>query len=125
MKTKTNGIIMEDVTIISNGVSIEGKISSKGNIRIDGNIKGDVTAQGNITIGESGYVQGNINGQNINIGGKVDGAATAKDKITLESKSVLKGDLITRVLVVESGAIFDGKSSMTNVNESLFKDSPK
>lgn len=116
---------MEDVTIISNGVSIEGKITSKGNIRIDGNIKGDVTAQGNITIGESGYVQGNINGQNINIGGKVDGTATAKDKITLEAKSVLKGDLITRILVVESGAIFDGKSSMTNGNENLFKDSPK
>lgn len=125
MKSKNNGITMEDVTIISNGVSIEGKISSKGNIRIDGNIKGDVTAQGNLTIGESGYVQGNINGQNINIGGKVDGTATAKEKITLESKSVLKGDIITKILVVESGAIFDGKSSMTKTDDSLFKESPK
>jgi cytoskeletal protein CcmA (bactofilin family) len=116
---------MDDVTIISNGVSIEGKINSKGNIRIDGNIKGDVTAQGNITIGESGYVQGNINGQNINIGGKVDGTLTAKDKITLEAKSVLKGDLITRILVVDSGATFDGKSSMSKSSSDLMKDAPK
>lgn len=125
MKSKNNGINMDDVTIISNGVSIEGKINSKGNIRIDGNIQGDVSAQGNLTIGESGYVKGNINGNNINIGGKVDGTVTAKDKIILESKSVLKGDLITKILVVESGAIFDGKSSMSNSNENLNKELPK
>lgn len=116
---------MDDVTIISNGVSIEGKISSKGNIRIDGTIKGDISAQGNLTIGESGYVQGNISGQNINIGGKVEGVATAKEKLTLESKSVLKGDLVTKILVVESGAIFDGRSSMSNSNENLFKETAK
>lgn len=30
----------------------------------------------------------------------------------LESKAVLKGDLITKILVVEAGAIFEGRSSM-------------
>ncbi|MCS7053576.1 MAG: polymer-forming cytoskeletal protein [Ignavibacterium sp.] len=116
MKVKNNGNIMDDVTIISNGVSIEGRINSKGNIRIDGMIKGDVSAQGNLTIGESGQVQGNISGQNIIIGGRVEGTATANERITLQSKSFLKGDLITKILIVESGAIFDGKSSMTSLN---------
>ncbi|MCX7610659.1 MAG: polymer-forming cytoskeletal protein [Ignavibacterium sp.] len=116
MKVKNNGNIMDDVTIISNGVSIEGRINSKGNIRIDGMIKGDVSAQGNLTIGESGHVQGNISGQNIIIGGRVEGTATANEIITLQSKSFLKGDLITKILIVESGAIFDGKSSMTSLN---------
>lgn len=116
MKVKNNGNIMDDVTIISNGVSIEGRINSKGNVRIDGMIKGDVSAQGNLTIGESGQVQGNISGQNIIIGGRVEGTATANERITLQSKSFLKGDLITKILIVESGAIFDGKSSMTSLN---------
>ncbi len=125
MKNKSNELIPNDITIISNGVSIEGKITSKGNIRIDGNINGDINAQGNITIGESGYIKGNITGQNVNIGGKVDGTANAKEKITLESKSVFKGDLIAKILVVESGAVFDGKSSMSNSGDLIIKEQPK
>lgn len=112
MKLKNENSTVEELTIISYGVQIEGKITSKGNIRIDGNIKGDVNVQGNITIGQNGFVQGNISGQNINIGGKVEGILNAKEKITLEPKSVVKGDLITSILVIESGAIFDGKSMM-------------
>jgi len=34
---------MEEVTIISSGVVIEGKVSSNGNVRVVGNIKGDIT----------------------------------------------------------------------------------
>lgn len=105
---------MEDVTIISSGVVIEGKVSSNGNIRVDGTIKGDITAQGNLTVGDSGNIQGQLTGDIITIGGKVEGSVNAKDKLILESKSVLKGDIITKVLVVESGAFFEGKSSMTS-----------
>jgi cytoskeletal protein CcmA (bactofilin family) len=42
------------------------------------------------------------------------GTVTAVEKIVLESKSVLKGDLIAKVLVVEPGAVFDGKCSMSS-----------
>ena len=112
MKTKPNGSTMEDVTIISSGVVIEGKVSSKSNIRVDGVIKGDVTTQGNLTVGENGSIQGQLSGETISIGGKVEGSVNAKEKIVLESKAVLKGDLITKILVVEAGAIFEGKSAM-------------
>jgi cytoskeletal protein CcmA (bactofilin family) len=103
---------MEDVTIISSGVVIEGKVTSNSNIRVDGVVKGDITTQGNLTVGEHGSIQGQLTGETVSIGGKVDGTVNAKEKLTLESKSVLKGDLITKILVVEAGAIFEGKSSM-------------
>ncbi len=35
----------------------------------------------------------------------------------LETKCVLKGDIITKVLVIEAGAKFDGKSNMGDVRE--------
>ncbi len=113
MKTKSNGSSMEEVTIISSGVVIEGKVTSNGNVRVDGVVKGDITAQGNLTVGEHGSIQGQLTGDTVSIGGKVDGTVNAKEKLVLESKSVLKGDLITKILVVEAGAIFEGRSSMS------------
>lgn len=113
MKTKYNGSNMDEVTIISSGVVIDGKVNSNGNIRVDGTIKGDITAQGNLTVGDSGNIQGQLTADVVTIGGKVEGSVIAKEKLVLEAKSVLKGDIVTKVLVVEAGAVFEGKSSMS------------
>lgn len=110
---------MEEVTIISSGVVIDGKVTSNGNIRVDGVVKGDITTQGNLTVGEHGSIQGQLTGETVSIGGKVEGTVNAKEKLVLESKAALKGDLITKILVVEAGAIFEGKSSMNS--QSTFK----
>jgi cytoskeletal protein CcmA (bactofilin family) len=111
MKGRMNGD-SEEITIISHGVKVEGKVSSNGSIRLDGTIQGDIDCQGNITIGESGEVFGKVNGQSITIGGKVEGIINAKEKLMLEAKANLKGDVFTKILVVEAGARFDGKSNM-------------
>ena len=102
----------EDITIISNGVKVEGKVSSNGSIRLDGTIQGDINCQGNVTIGDQGEVYGKVDGQTITIGGKVEGIINSKEKLILESKANLKGDIFTRILVVEAGARFEGKSNM-------------
>jgi cytoskeletal protein CcmA (bactofilin family) len=102
----------DEVTIISAGVVIEGKLISNGNVRVDGSVNGDITANGNVTVGENGEVSGEIHAEAIVIGGKVTGTVSSKDKLTLEAKAVLKGDLITKILVVEAGAQFDGQSKM-------------
>jgi len=122
MKTKMNGD-SEEITIISYGVKVEGKVSSNGSIRLDGTIQGDIICQGSVTIGESGEVYGKVNGQSITIGGKVEGMINAKEKLMLESKADLKGDIYTKILVVEAGARFDGKSNMSQSTSSNFSDS--
>lgn len=112
MKPKTYENGNDEVTIISSGVVIEGKLSSKGNVRVDGNVKGDVNVNGNVTIGESGDINGQVNADVITVGGKVVGKLNAKEKVVLEGKATLKGDLIAKILVVEAGAKFDGNSKM-------------
>ena len=107
----------EDITIITHGVKLEGKISCEGSIRVDGTIQGDINSQANVTVGEQGEVSGQVSGQMIIIGGKVTGMINAKDKLTLESKANLKGDVFTKILVVEAGARFEGKSNMGDSKE--------
>ena len=104
----------DEVTIISTGVVIDGKVSSNGNVRIDGIIKGDLKAEGNVTVGESGEINGEINAEVVTVGGKVTGTVLGKEKIVLEPKANLKGDIITKILVVEAGAKFDGNSNMSS-----------
>jgi cytoskeletal protein CcmA (bactofilin family) len=110
--SSTEGARSEETTIISRGVKIEGKITTEGNIRVDGDIKGDILSQNNVTVGESGQVNGQINANVITIGGKVIGTVTAKEKLALESNANLKGDILTKILVVEAGAKFEGNSKM-------------
>jgi len=114
----------EDVSILSAGVKIEGTFKSDGNVRIDGDIAGDVFVNGNLTLGETAKVQGQVNALNITMSGSVEGSLKASEKIILESKSRLKGDLIAKLLLVEEGAKFDGRSSMSSTTPTLSKAIP-
>ncbi|MGE5400869.1 MAG: bactofilin family protein [Ignavibacteriales bacterium] len=116
-KKNTSGSI-EDVSIISRGVNIEGKLISQGNVRIDGIVNGDVSVSGNLTLGESAEIRGEVKAENITLSGKITGSVNAAEKLILESRSSLKGDLAARILVVEPGAFFDGKCTMP-VSDSL------
>jgi cytoskeletal protein CcmA (bactofilin family) len=117
----------EEITIISSGVKLEGKITTSGSIRVDGVIQGDINSQSNVTVGEHGEVNGQINAGVITIGGKVIGSVNAKEKLVLEAKGHLKGDIVTKILVVEAGARFDGKSNMGESKEShsFVRETPK
>ena len=112
MSKRENGY-SEDVSILSDGVNIEGKITSNGNVRIDGKVIGDVEVKGNLTLGTSSEVKGQVKAKNMSVSGKVEGTLSIEEKLTLESSSKIKGDIIAKVLVIEEGAKFDGKSSMT------------
>ncbi len=101
-----------ETTIISNGVKIEGQLTSSGNIRVEGEIQGDISSKRNVVVGEGGKVKGKIIANSITIGGKVSGTVRANEKLMLDANGYLKGDIFTKILVVEAGARFDGKSKM-------------
>jgi len=112
MGSKSNSTTSPDISILSNGVKLEGKLYSDGNVRIDGKINGELVINGNLTLGDTSIIKGNIKAVNITISGEVEGIVTSAEKLILESKSKLRGDLTAKVLVIEEGAKFDGKSFM-------------
>lgn len=105
--------ISKEINIISAHTIVEGKIKAQGNLRIDGKVFGDLVVTENIAVGLSGEVEGNISAKNIDIAGKVKGNVSVSDKIVLESKAFVHGDLKAAKLVVDEGANFNGKISMS------------
>jgi len=118
----------EEATVISKGVKIEGKLSCSGSIRLDGEVKGDISSQSAVIIGENGKVNGQINAENITIGGKVTGTVRAKEKLVLDAKANLQGDIFSKIIAVESGAVFNGNCKMGdsgNINLSSESSKPE
>lgn len=109
MKTESSS----EINLIASGTVFEGKLKTPGSIRVDGKIVGDVSAVQNISIGGSGEIDGNITAKNVTIGGKIKGLVIAQEKLLLESKAVVHGDIRTAKLVIDEGAMFDGKCSMS------------
>ena len=46
--------------------------------------------------------------------GKIKGMVVASEKLLLESKAVVRGDIRSAKLVIDEGAVFDGKCMMSD-----------
>ncbi|MEE8417751.1 MAG: polymer-forming cytoskeletal protein [candidate division Zixibacteria bacterium] len=99
-------------TIIGKGTKIEGTINIEGATRIDGTVNGKLIANDIVTVGSTGVVKAEIRARSIVIGGRVEGNLIASEKVELQAKSELVGDITSKSLLVEHGAIFHGNSKM-------------
>lgn len=100
------------VNLIGKGTTIVGTVTTNSSIIIHGKVDGDVNCADTITIGADGVVEGNVKAKNAIVGGVISGTVNIGEKIVLESKSSLIGELKTSKLVIDEGAVFDGKSLM-------------
>ena len=102
-----------ELNLVAAGTVFEGKLRTPGSIRIDGKIIGEVSASQNISVGGTGDVEGNITAKSVTIGGKIKGTIVAQEKLVLETKAVVRGDIKAARLVIDEGAMFDGKCMMS------------
>lgn len=99
---------------IGAGTAVEGNINSKGDLRIDGTINGNLVSTSRVVIGSKAVVVGNINAANAIIEGKVNGNVSVDAVLYLKGTAIIEGDIEMQKLMVENGAIFNGKSNMTS-----------
>jgi cytoskeletal protein CcmA (bactofilin family) len=100
------------MTFISDGTNIFGDIKVEHDLRVEGYLKGTVEVGGMLVLGPTGKIEGQVQARSATIAGQILGNLKGLDKIVLESKSTLVGDLQTRELVINEGAIFQGNCSM-------------
>lgn len=105
--------------IIGNGTIIKGEIESNGDIRIDGKVIGTLKSNGKIVLGQNGNIEGDIYCKQADLSGRVTGKIFVDELTSLKSTSRVEGELSTKQLYIEIGAIFTGKCEMGKI------DSPK
>lgn len=98
--------------IIAYGTFIKGDIESEGDFRIEGKIIGTVKAKGKIVIGESGAVDGEIYCTNADISGDVKARLDVLEGMILRASSKFSGDVTTKKIAIETGAVFSGTCKM-------------
>lgn len=111
--SKTN----EQDTIVGPNVRVSGKLHTSSNIQINGQVKGEVSSEGNVIIGKTAVIEGPITASEIRIEGTVKGNITAYSALELNSQAKIFGDIQTKTLAVQPGAIFIGKSNMETKEE--------
>lgn len=102
------------MTIIAKGAEVNGSIDVEGNVRVDGTVNGDVKATEGVEVGKSGRIVGStVESKTAVVHGYVESRLIVSQQVLLGSKSTLVGDLKTKSLVIEEGAVFHGNSSMS------------
>lgn len=93
-------------------IKVDGEIICDEFLTVEGNVKGNVKVSKTLTIGENGYVKGEIKAKDVRIIGKAEGNIDASGKLEISSRGNFKGSIKSDKLVIEEGAIFKGKANM-------------
>ncbi len=111
---KSQSDIPSDIRgFLGDGTEINGEVRFSEILRVDGRVSGKVISEnGSLLIGESGYIKASIEAGTVSVSGVVEGTITARIKVEIHSKGKVYGDVFTPNLVIEHGAVFDGKCHM-------------
>ncbi len=103
-------------SIIDTDVGVAGTVSCTGELDVLGQIQGDLHCSV-LMVGHTGHIHGDVFADHAHVDGRVDGNIRGK-QIILGSNAHVTGDIHHASLVIEHGAIFEGKvRRSSNPNE--------
>ncbi len=104
-------------TVIGKDSVFDGKLNVTGTLRVDGKVTGEIHVSDTINIGNTGEVEASIKTKNAVIAGTIRGNIHASEKTELQAKSVIYGDIVTKSLAIEQGAVFQGHCNMGDIKD--------
>ncbi len=96
-------------SLLTAGLTIEGKIEGSGHIRIAGRFHGDVNVKGNLAIEPGAKLVGGVTAETVSVGGELDGNISNAARVELLETGVLTGDLKAGSLTVAAGSRMRGR----------------
>ncbi len=104
---------------LDKGTTLTGELQFAGQLQIHGNFHGSITTNDILVVGEKAVIHADIKVGEIEVHGRVFGNIEAKKRIEIFPTGKVQGDVRASVLVIDSGAVFDGRSHMVgDKNES-------
>jgi cytoskeletal protein CcmA (bactofilin family) len=108
-KSATKGLY----TMLGPGTVLEGNLTVPHSIHIDGSLRGKLDTTEDLMVGVNGVVEANVTARSAIVAGKITGNLVTEERVELQATSSLNGDLRTRELVIEEGAVFQGNCTMS------------
>ena len=100
------------ISIIGPGMTIVGDCETDGTVRVEGSVEGSIRAGKAVVIGKQGVVSGDITTQDAVISGRVEGTLVAASRLELQSTCHIEGEVHTRRMQLEEGAVLNGSVHM-------------
>jgi cytoskeletal protein CcmA (bactofilin family) len=97
-----------EISSISAGMTVVGKIAGAGAVKILGRVQGELQAS-TVLIVEGAEVEGDVIAEDLTVGGRVKGTIRA-NRVKLVSTASVEGDIFHRSLAIEENARFEGTS---------------
>jgi cytoskeletal protein CcmA (bactofilin family) len=83
-------------------------------MHLEGAFSGVITSpDGTLRVSELSEIDASIDVAIAQIHGTVKGDVSARDRIVLKRTAILRGDIQTPTLIIEEGAIFEGRCRMS------------
>ena len=100
------------INLVGSGTTIKGVLTTESDIRVDGRIEGDIHTYTKIVLGKGGVIDGNLYCESADLSGQISGNVYCKELMKLQATTQVDGDILTKRLVVEKGAVFNGQCTM-------------
>ncbi len=114
----------EVLSLLGEGVEVSGEISFAKGLLVDGVVKGKVRSEGCLMIGAKGRVEAEVIIKRVTINGEFHGMIRASDRIEIHKEGRVYGELFTPCLIIEAGALFEGKCNMSESRVSAVQEHP-
>lgn len=95
------------------GSHMKGDLHFEDTFRIDGKLTGAVISEGDLIIGSGGEVDGEIRTSRVFISGTVKGRIQVTRRVEITAQGRVFAEIDTPSLVMEDGALLQGKCSMS------------
>ena len=97
---------------LGEGTEFKGVISFEGTVRVDGALEGEVVTEDTFIIGPAARVTARIAAGVVIVMGRMEGKIVAKEKCEVRVGAHVRGDIHTRSIYIEDGAVFEGACRM-------------
>lgn len=104
-------------TIIGPTVKVEGDFASEGNVLVLGVVSGSLKTKGNLRVEKGARIKADVEAANAAVFGEIKGNVTVQERLELGASAAVEGDIVTKVLSIEPGAIVNGHCSVAASTE--------
>lgn len=104
-------------TVVGVNVALSGTLKDQNDIIVYGMVDGEVISEKSVSVGQTAQVKGPVRGVLVTVAGTVRGSIDSSEKLEIMETGKVYGSIVTKDLVVHSGAVVVGKVMMKAVGE--------